>query len=196
MYYVRIEQGLLGWTVREVEAEGPATHVALKLVEHERAQASRERAQYEQIITALQQELQRARAELKQAQESIRALRAAKEGALHEKVNWRRRALAGVGLCDPEHEQRYECDRHEQWWRVVTVVLDVDSGDDYAALAMAMASAAAQELKGIPSKVWRNKGIWHAQLRVPSTTAVGLGRFRVRIEADADTKPVETIRNR
>jgi hypothetical protein len=201
MQYVRIERGLLTWSVSTVGSEAEATHVALKLVEHERAQASRDRAELAQALNTLRQEGQRVKAEyskameaLKRAREEISALREAKAAALREKANWRRRALAGVGLGDPEDEQRYERDRHEQWWRVVTMVLDVDGGDEGAALAIEMATAAAKQAKGIPSKVWRNKGIWHCQMRVPAPTAGGLGRGRVRMEAaEADTRQEEFV---
>jgi hypothetical protein len=167
MKYVRIEQGLLGFSAGETVTEADATHVAVSVLRAERAAA-------DQRVRQAQQGAERERAErgklltgLHEAQQEIAKLRASNGSLIREKRNWRRRAMAGIGSTEQEEVQRYVCDRHGQWYRVLVLVLDVEAADSYADLALAVAGATATELRGSPARVWRDQGIWYVEVRVP-----------------------------
>jgi hypothetical protein len=163
MNYVQIEQKMLGTTARGVETEADATHVAIALLRSAQQQVTtlqRALAKEKQDKLAIVNELQR-------KTESVEKLEDAQRRTLLNKRNWRRRALAGIGVSDPEARHQYSRDRNERWHKIVTLILDCESDGDYADLALANAADAAKELKAVVTRVWRERRMWHAELRVP-----------------------------
>ncbi|WP_447974211.1 hypothetical protein [Nitrospira sp. Kam-Ns4a] len=170
MHYIVLTTGMLGGlTARVVTSEGEATHVERQLLDQERAarrQAEEDGARARAEVARARAALDQANAYLSQQERAIQALRQAKEEALREKRNWRRRALGLVGLRDGESRQRYLYhERSGQWYEVRTEILDCEPDDRDKALKKA--EVIAGHGGGTPSQVWRHRGVWQAEIRVP-----------------------------
>lgn len=165
--FLRLTEAWLTLRVEEVTSEAEATHVSRSVLDQVRAEARRRVAEAEGARAELERELVAMRSQLQAAQQESAKKQAMIDKLFKEKANWRRRALAGIGRSDPEDRERYHCDRHGQWWRILTQVLDCEAGSEYAGLARSLAEAAAAERKGRVTQVWRARGVWYAELWVP-----------------------------
>jgi hypothetical protein len=101
------------------------------------------------------------------AEELVSTSKEYQQQTLKSKINWRRRATKSAGLSDPEARQLYVRDRYRQWHRIVTIALDCETNGEYADTPLSLAVDAAKELKASVTRVWRARGVWHAELRVP-----------------------------
>lgn len=169
--FLRLSEAWLTLRVEAVTSEAEATHVSRSVLDQVRAEARRRVAEAEAARAERERELAAVRSQLQATQQEAARRQAMIDKLFKEKANWRRRALAGIGVTDPEDRERYHCDRHGQWWRILTQVLDCESGGEYAGLARSLAEAAAQKQKGRVTQVWRARGVWYAELWVPVRTA-------------------------